>query len=129
MTSLSKPQLTLNFEPALPERFPSLRKYIAFRVQTLPKAAQAIAADMDLSPSTLSRKLNPTDTDTQRFNLDDLEGYLASTGDVAAVIEYLAAKYMDSDKARHSRMLAKVEAMLPELSSALAALKAAGADA
>lgn len=126
MTSLSKPQLTLNFEPALPERFPSLRKYIAFRVQTLPKTAQLIAADMDLSPSTLSRKLNPTESDTQRFNVDDLEGYLSSTGDVAAVIEYLAAKYMDSDKARHNRMLAKVEAMLPELASALASLKASG---
>lgn len=124
MPSVAQPQLTFNFEPALPERFPSLRKFIAYRVQTQSKSAQSIAADMDLAPSTLSRKLNPNEGDTQRFNVDDLEGYLQSTGDVSAVIEYLAAKYMDSEPARKARVISKVEALLPDLVNALAALKA-----
>ncbi len=128
MTSLAQSskssQLTLNFEPLLPDRFPTLRSYVAHRSTVQQKSQKTIAADMDMSPSTLSRKLNPTDGDTQRFNLDDLEGYVESTGDVGAVIEYLAAKYMDNDEARRARVLSKVEGMLPELMSMLASMKA-----
>ncbi|WP_422186667.1 phage regulatory CII family protein [Aquabacterium commune] len=91
----------------------------------LNKSAKVIAADMDMSPSTLSRKLNPSDGDTQRFNLDDMEAFLESTGDAPAVIEYLAAKYMDSPEARKARALTKVERLAEEMASAMAALRAA----
>lgn len=124
MTSIAPSQMTLNFEPSLPDRFPTLRSYIAHRTPLLAKSAKSIAADMDMSPSTLSRKLNPADGDTQRFNLDDLESFLEATGDAPAVIEYLAAKYMDSPEARKSRVLSKVEQLAEQLSVAMAALKA-----
>lgn len=117
--------MTFNFEPSLPERFPSLRAYIAHRAPLLNKSQKVVAADMDMSPSTLSRKLNPSEGDTQRFNVDDLEAYIASTGEAAAVIEYLAAKYMDSAEARKARVLSKVEGLLPELMRALETMKAA----
>lgn len=123
MTSVSTSQLTLNFEPSLPERWSSLRGYLAHRAQLQQKPLKVIAADMDISPSTLTRKLNPAEGDTQRFNLDDLEGYIQSTGDVHSVIEYLAAKYADNDDARKARTLAKVESMLPELAALLGSLK------
>lgn len=123
MTSVAQPQLTFNFEPSLPERFKTLRAYVAFRVQEQRLNAAALAGKMDLSPSTLSRKLNQPDGDTQRFNLDDLEAYIEGTGDVHSVIEYLAAKYMDSDKARKERVLSKVEQLLPDLLAAIASLK------
>lgn len=123
MTSIAPSQMTLSFEPTLPDRFPTLRAYIAHRTPLLAKSAKVIAADMDMSPSTLSRKLNPTEGDTQRFNLDDLEAFLESTGDAPAVIEYLAAKYMDSPEARKARVLSKVEGLAAELSSAMNALK------
>lgn len=115
--------MTIAIEPALPERFSSLRAFIAHRVHVLPRPAKVIAADMDISPSLLSRKLNPTDADTQRFNLDDLEAFLACTGEAAAVVEYLAAKYLDSDDARRARALARVERLAADLSAAMAALK------
>lgn len=120
-------QLTLNFEPALPERWPTLRAFVAYRSAVVPKKQSAQAADMDLAPSTLSRKLNPADGDTQRFNVDDLEAWLVSTGDAAAVVEYLAAKYLDSDKARHQRVVANAEHLLTELAKVLPQLKAAAA--
>jgi hypothetical protein len=123
MSSIAPSQLTLSFEPSLPERFPTLRAYVAHRTPLLAKSAKVIAADMDMSPSTLSRKLNPSDGDTQRFNVDDLEAYLESTGDAPAVIEYLAAKYMDSPDARKARALSKVERLAEELSAAMALLK------
>jgi len=117
-------QMTLNFEPALPERFPTLRSYVAHRANVVPKSLKTQAADLDMAPSTLSRKLNPAEGDTQRLNCDDLEAWIASTNDAPAVIEYLAAKYMDNDAARKARVLSKVEGMLPDLMAAIAAMKA-----
>jgi len=128
MTSLPVSQLTLNFEPALPERFKTLRAYLAHRVNVQSKPAKTIAAGMDMSPSLLSRKLSagidPDDRDTQRFNCDDLEAYLAETGDVSAVIEYLAAKFMNGgDEGRRARALSSAERLLAELTRVLPTLR------
>lgn len=121
-------QLTLNFDPALHERFTSLRAFVAYRAQAgVAKPMKAQAADMDMAPSTLSRKLNPAEGDTQRMNLDDLESWLTSTGDAAAVVEYLASKYLDNDATRQQRIAAKLEAMLPDLLQTLAQLKGVAA--
>jgi len=117
-------QLTLNFEPALADRFRSLREYIAHRIQVQAKPAKTIAADMDMSPSTLSRKLAPGDGDTQRFNVDDLEHYIQVSGDTSA-IEYLASKYLCSDMTRNAAALARVEVLSAELAGLVARLKAA----
>ena len=125
MTSLAThppTQLTLNFEPSIAERFNSLREFVAHRVQVQAKPAKSIAMDMDMSPSTLSRKLAPGEGDTQRFNLDDLEAYIRATGDTSA-IDYLAARYLHSDEHRKARAIARVEALSVDLARALAALK------
>jgi hypothetical protein len=122
MTSAPQPQLTLNFEPSLPEKYNSLRDFLAYRVQVQQKPAKTIAGDMDMSPSLLSRKLTPSDGDTQRFNVDDLEKYIHVTGDTAA-IEYLASKYLCSDESRKVRAIARVEHLATELANALASIK------
>lgn len=118
-------QLTLNFEPALPDRFPTLRDYVAYRSNVVAKHLKVQAAEMDMAPSTLSRKLHPHEGDTQRFNLDDLEAWLTSTGDAEAVVHYLAAKYLDSDSNRHARMVSTAERLLAELAQVLPSLKEA----
>jgi hypothetical protein len=123
MPSLSPAQMTLSFEPALPDRFPTLRHYVAHRATVTQKSMKAQAADMDMAPSTLTRKLNPAEGDTQRFNLDDLEEWLLSTAEAPAVIEYLCAKYMDTPEARRARLLNKLEGMVPELLASIASLK------
>lgn len=129
MPSISTSQLTLNFEPTVVDRYSSLREFLAHRVQAQAKPAKTIAMDMDMSPSTLSRKLTAGlqdgDKDTQRFNVDDLEMYFAKTGDAAAVIEYLAAKYLHSDEHRKTRAIARVEEIAAEMARALASLKGA----
>lgn len=116
-------QLTFSFEPALPDRFASLRAYVAHRAAIARKPMKAQAADMDIAPSTLARKLNPTEGDTQRMNCDDLEAWIQSTGEAEAVIEYLAAKYMDSPDARRARLVARMESVLAEMASVLPSLR------
>lgn len=120
-------QLTLNFEPTVAERFPTLRSYIAHRSALTAKHLKVQAADMDMAPSTLSRKLNPAEGDTQRFNLDDLEAWLTSTGEGAAVVEYLAAKFLDSDDARRARVVTQAERLLTDLAKLLPAMQGAKA--
>jgi len=122
-------QLTLNFEPGLVDDFPTLREFIADRMTKQvdqrtgrPKPQKTVAMDMDLAPSTLSRKLAPAEGDTQRFNVDDLELFIQKTGDTS-VIEYLASKYLHSDDHRAARLVAKVEALSIEMTRALEALK------
>jgi len=116
-------QLTLDFQPTLPERFASLREFVAHRSVVVAKHLKVQAAEMDLAPSTLSRKLNPADGDTQRFNLDDLESWIKSTGDASAVIEYLAAKYLDTDGAKQARMVRNAEKLMADLAGLVAHMK------
>lgn len=121
-------QLTLSLDPAVHERFGTLREFVAFRAQAcVSKPMKVQAADMDQAPSTLSRKLNPADGDTQRFNLDDLEAWLASTGDAAAVVEYLASKYLDSDERREQRRRDRIDKLLMALAEELPGLKGVAA--
>ena len=118
-------QYTLNFEPALPERWATLRQFVAHRSGMVHKPPKVQAADMDLAPSTLSRKLNPHEGDTQRLNCDDLESWLASTGDAAAIVEYLAAKFLQPEDARRARVLTQAEHLIAELQRTLPLLKGA----
>lgn len=115
-------QMTLQLDPLLPERFGTLREYVYHRATVQPKPLKSIAADMDISPSTLSRKLNPNDGDTQRFNLDDLEAYLESTGDVHAVVDYLLSKYAkQAEEDRRVRAQARLLDALEQFPDLLAA--------
>jgi hypothetical protein len=111
-------QLTLSFEPSLPERWGTLREYVAHRVQVHERPAKSIAGDMDMAPSTLSRKLAPSEGDHQRFTVDDLERYMQVTGDHSA-IEYLASKYLQTDDQRRVRSIARVESLMGEIERAL----------
>lgn len=120
-------QLTLSLEPSLAERWPTLRQFVAHRVEIQTKPAKSIAADMELSPGTLSRKLHPSETDTARFNVDDLESYLTVSGDAAAIVEYIASKFLGGgDEARRARVLANAETLCAQLARAVSLMKEEG---
>lgn len=125
MPSAPAQQMTLSFEPSLPESYRTLRDFLAMRVQVQQKPAKTIAGDMDMSPSMLSRKLTPGEGDTQRFNVDDLENYISTTKDTTP-IEYLASKYLCSDESRRARAISRVENLATELAAALATIKGQG---
>lgn len=74
-------QLTLNFDAGLASSFGSCREVVQAMVHQQGRPVKSIAADMDYSPSTLSRKLAQSPNDTQKFTLDDLENYMTITGD------------------------------------------------
>ena len=86
-------ELTLKLERGLAEAYQTCREFVAARVHQQHRPQKAIAADMDYSPSDLSRKLAQNPDDSRRFTLDDLERYIEVTGDTEPVL-YLVEKYL-----------------------------------
>lgn len=99
-------QITIDFEIGLVETYPTCREYVASLVHVQGRPQKAIAADMDYSPSDLTRKLAQSPDDSRRFTLDDLEKFIQTTKD-ARPIKYLAEKYLASDLVKR---LAELEA-------------------
>ena len=120
----AKQQLTLDFEPGLVERHPTAMDALRAAVYGGRKPLKTIAADMDISTSGLSRKLSQDPDDPRRFSVDDLEHYIKATGDTM-VVEYLAAKYLQSDDTRRMQALNTATRLLGELGPLLATLKGA----
>jgi len=119
----AKAQLTLELEPGMVERHPTAMDCLRASVYASARPIKTIAADMDLSASSLSRKLAQDPDDPRRFSLDDLENYIRATGDTT-VVEYLAAKHLQSDAHRQQQTLAAAARLLGELAPLLVALKA-----
>ena len=107
-------QLTLTFEPGLSERHSSLKACVRERVYAHNKPLKAIAADMDLSESDLTRKLGESDTDPRKFSVDDFERYLSETGDHTPIF-YLIEKYAVSTEAKHAFAAAEFAKALPQI--------------
>lgn len=119
-------QLTLDFDPGLVERHPGLLDCLRACVYSAHRPLKAIAADMDLSTSELGRKLSGNPDDPRRFSVDDLERYVKGTGDTTP-IEYLAAKYLQSDDSRRLHALNEAARLLGQLAPLVAALKGGAA--
>jgi hypothetical protein len=86
-------QITINYEAGPVEVYKTCREYISALVHQQGRPQKAIAADMDYSPSDLSRKLAQSPDDSRRFTLDDLEKFIDTTGDTRPVL-YLVEKYL-----------------------------------
>lgn len=115
-------QLTLDFRPGLTERYETVLDCIKSSVYSNEKPIKSIAANMDMSPSDLSRKLAGNPDDPRRFSVTDLERYIEVTGDTTPVL-YLAAKYCIDAGVKQKAALHALANMAPQLQ---ALLKAAG---
>lgn len=101
-------QLTLNFNAGMADSYGTCREYVAARVHQQGRPQKAIAADMDYSPSDLSRKLAQNPDDSRRFTLDDLETYIRVTGDTQPVL-YLVEKYLTNNDDQIARLQAEID--------------------
>ena len=102
-------QITLDYDAGLQECYSSCREYVASQVHKQGRPQKSIAADMDYSPSQLSRKCSQSPDDSMRFTLDDLETFMEVTGDTSPVL-YLVEKYLTK-----TDRIAQLEAELERL--------------
>jgi hypothetical protein len=110
-------QVVLNFDASPFDGYSTCREYVHRQVYQQGVHLKVIAADMDYSPSQLTRKLTQSPTDSARFTLDDLEVFMQVTGDVTPVY-CLVHKHVTGKKNKEAllKLKAEIEAQLKEAS-------------
>jgi hypothetical protein len=103
------PQLKLNLEPGMLDRYRNVREVVASGVYQ--RGLKRIAMDMDVAPGNLSCMLN--DESQRKLGTDDLEHYIQATGDVEP-IRYLITRYMGDEAAADAAKDARLEALMTE---------------
>ena|SRR5690242_8275519 len=110
-------QLTLNFEPGLSARHPSLRACMAAGVYGI--GLERVAVKVDESPSKLSEKLAGGSGDRKRdVGLDMFEAYLDKSGDRQPIL-YLIDKYFRDPAAQQADALATLARLADTLPALL----------
>jgi len=107
-------QFEINFEAGLVEQFPEFRDVIKASVYSCGRPFKAIAADMDMSVSELSRKLADNPNDPVNFPVHRLPELVGATGD-RRPIYWLIEAFLEDPAHRRQHVLSKIEALLPEL--------------
>jgi hypothetical protein len=108
-------QLTLSLEPGA-SAHPSLKACIAAGIYQ--RGVVAVAGKLDRSPSHLSEAL--AGADRRKFDVDDLEAYIAKTGDTTP-IQYLCAKYLQDASVVQAEAMARLVGLAEALPALIAA--------
>lgn len=117
-------QLTLNFEPGLTERFKTFDEVLAAAVYGSRKGLNAVAGDLDMSPSELTRRLNPDTDDPRPLRTKDGIAIIDSTGDMRPVY-WLIEKFLRDPEAAKQEALAQIPALVAQLQALAAAASGA----
>jgi len=115
-------QLTLDFQPGLTELYGSSVDCVRARVHQIGRQLKSIAADMDMSPTELSRKLANNPNDKRPFTLFDLERYVRATGDTVPIL-WLVQTFCANHEEKQRAAFTALAGMVPQLQ---ALCKAAG---
>lgn len=114
----AKTQLEIDFEPGLTEQFPEFMDCVRASVYGSGKQLKAIAADLDMSPSELSRKLAENPNDNVHLQARTLAGVIASTGDLRPIY-WLVEKFCEPPDAKRQRALEALAQLGRELPALL----------
>lgn len=109
-------QLTLSLEPGIHARYRSLKECVACGVYQ--RGVVAIAGKLDRSPSHLSEALS--ESDRRKFDVDDLERYVQTTGDTTPVL-YLVAKFLRDPAIAQQEAIARLATLADQLPALLSA--------
>lgn len=111
-------QLTLNFEPGLTERFRSFDEVLAAAVYSSRKGLNSVAGDLDMSPSELTRRLNPDASDPRPLRTCDGIRIIESTKDMRPVY-WLIEKFLRDPEAMKQEAMAQIPGLVAQLSKLL----------
>lgn len=117
---MSTAQLEISFEAGLLDQFPSFHDCVRASVYGCGQRFKVIAAELDLSPSKLSRML--AEQGDLNFPLDLLPDLIAATGDKRPIY-WLVEKFLEDTDARRDRALQALERLMPEITSLVSTLR------
>jgi len=116
--------MTLDFQPSVRARFPTLRQCVHFVVLEDPRGIKAVASDCDVSVSELSRRLAPTDGDPRSCDVNLMVAIMKSTKSQLP-LQWLIGEFVPDDQTRLSSALSTAEQLLPQLQTAIGELQRA----
>ena len=113
-------QFEMDFEAGLTRRYPSLMEVVNACARNCGKPLKSLAADMDLSPSDLSRKLACNPDDTRHLQVRELVPLIESCGEAGHDIVYwLVERFLEDSEKRRERAIGLIADMAPVLMAAL----------
>lgn len=114
-------QLSLSFDPDLAEQHRSLKECVAGRIYQQRGGIAAVAGKLDMSPSHLSEVLAGGGDRHRKFDLDELEEYIAKYRDFTPIL-YLVAKFMPDASTAHAAAIEQLAAFTQQFPQIVAQL-------
>jgi hypothetical protein len=110
--------MQIDFQPGLIEQFPEFRDVVRASVYSCGRAFKAVAADLDMSVSELSRKLSDNQADPVHFPLPRLPELINATGDLRPVY-WLIETFLEDPDAKKQRVITEAAGLVKQLTSLL----------
>lgn len=117
-------QLSLTLERSLIQQFPSFRDVVRAGVYDCGRQFKAVAADLDMTSSELSRKLADNPADPIHFPLQLLPDLIRATGDKRPVL-WLVEAFLDDPEAKRQSAVDRLDKLLPEIAALVKEARAA----
>jgi len=111
-------QVEINFEAGLTEQFPDFRDVVRASVYSCGRALKAVAADLDMTSSELSRKLSDNPNDPVHFPVHMLPALIRATGDKRPIY-WLVETFLEDDDTKRARAVTQLADMMPHLQALL----------
>jgi hypothetical protein len=112
-------QASFDFTPGITVQFPKLRDVVNAAVYNSRGSLKAVASDLDMTQSELSRMVSREKDDPRKLDVDDFVRIIESTGDTRP-IQWLIEKFLRDpaqQKAQALNALASLAPMLVELAA------------
>ena len=111
--------MDVDFEPGLTDQFPEFIDLLAACVYGSRIGLSGVAAELDKSPSLLSRLLNRNPDDQRHLPATDIPKIIKATGDKRPVY-WLVEKFLEDSDAKHKRAMADLARLLPQIQQLVA---------
>jgi hypothetical protein len=111
-------QYTFDFEAGLTERFKTWESVLAAAVYGSRKGLNAVAAELDMSPSELTRRLNQDSDDPRPLRTVDAVRIIAATEDKRPVY-WLIETFLNDPETMRQEALSRLPALLEAVQKTL----------
>ena len=112
-------QLPIDFPAGITQEFPEFRDCIKASAYGCGRQLKAVAADLDMTSSELSRKLGDNPNDPVHFPAHLLPALVKATGDKRPIF-WLIESFLEDPEAKRARVVEEASQMLGRLETLLA---------
>ena len=117
-------QVEIDFVGGLVEQFPEFKDVVKASVYSCGRPFKAIAADLDMSVSELSRRLSDNANDSIGcFPLKELPALIAATQDKRPIY-WLIESFLEDKSVKRQRAMDELSGLLPQIAQLLKTVRA-----